>query len=317
MIAYALEAIYGRASAIIAFLQENYSPFRDTIEILIVAALIYALLILVRGTRATQVLIGVAALVAFRGLAAAAELQTLIWIFDNFFAYFPIILAILFADDIRRALARVGRGFVPRLTERQESELLEEIVRACQTLKQRQVGALIVIERESGLDDHVQGGAEIDAIPSKELLVSLFMTNSPLHDGAVLLQHGRLRRAGAILPLTLRTDLPEGVGTRHRAAVGISELTDAVVVVVSEETGSISAVMGGELARDLDAPELRVTLRDYLSRGPGEDEIEDDPEGDGDSDGESAEAESDATASDPNSDEFDSAAVASGRAARS
>ena len=285
MIAYALEAIYSRISAVIAFLQENYSPIRDTLEILEVAALIYAVLILVRGTRATQVLVGVAALVAFRGIADVFDFQTLIWIFDNFFAYFPVILAILFADDIRRALARLGRGFVPRLTERQESELLEEIVRGCQTLKQRQVGALIVIERESGLDDHVQGGAEIDAYPSKELLVSLFMPASPLHDGAVLLQHGRIARAGAILPLTLRTDLPEGVGTRHRAAVGVSELTDAVVVVVSEETGAISAVMGGEMARDLDAPQLRVTLRDYLSRGPGEDEIDEE-------EGEDADAES-------------------------
>lgn len=315
MIAYALEAIYGRASNMIAFLQENYSPFRDTVEILLVATLIYALLILVRGTRATQVLIGVSALVAFRGLADIFELQTLIWIFDNFFAYFPIILAILFADDIRRALARLGRGFVPRLTERQESELLEEIVRACQTLKQRQVGALIVIERESDLGDHVQGGSEIDAVPSQELLVSLFMTSSPLHDGAVLLQHGRLRRAGAILPLTLRTDLPQGVGTRHRAAVGISELTDAVVVVVSEETGSISAVMGGELARDLDAPELRVTLRDYLSRGPGEDEIED--IGDDADDAGGDEGETETQPADEAADFDPDDAVVSGRAARS
>ena len=274
MIQYVLEALHGHVTNVFAFLGDNYSPIRDTIEILVVATLIYAVLILVRGTRATQVLVGVSALVAFRGLADAFEFQTLIWIFDNFFAYFPIILAILFADDIRRALARLGRGFVPRLTDRQESELLEEIVRACQTLKQRRVGALIVIERESGLDDHVQGGAKIDALPNKELLIALFMPTSPLHDGAVLLQHGRLSRAGAILPLTLRTDLPDGLGTRHRAAVGVSELTDAVVVVVSEETGNISAVMGGEMAQDLDAPELRVTLRDYLSRGPGEDEVE-------------------------------------------
>lgn len=280
MIQYVIELADSQLQDILAFLAENYNPVRDTIEILVVATVIYALLILVRGTRATQVLVGVSALVALRGLAGAVEFQTLTWIFDNFFAYFPVILAILFADDIRRALARLGRGFVPRLTERQESELLEEVVRACQTLQQRRVGALIVIERESALDDHVQGGAEIDALPSKELLVALFMPASPLHDGAVLVQHGRLARAGAILPLTLRTDLPEGLGTRHRAAVGVSELTDAVVVVVSEETGAISAVMGGEMAQDLDAPELRVTLRDYLSRGPGEDDVEPEEEED-------------------------------------
>ncbi len=274
MIQYVIELAHSQFQDILGFLAENYSPVRDTIEILVVASVIYGVLIIVRGTRATQVLVGVSALVALRGIAGAVEFQTLTWIFDNFFAYFPVILAILFADDIRRALARLGRGFVPRLTERQESELLEEVVRACQTLQQRRVGALIVIERESTIDDHVQGGAVIDAMPSKELLISLFMPASPLHDGAVLLQDGRLSRAGAILPLTLRTDLPEGVGTRHRAAVGVSELTDAVVVVVSEETGAISAVMGGDMARDLDAPELRVTLRDYLSRGPGEEDVE-------------------------------------------
>ena len=289
MIEYARDMIFERYAAVAAFLGENYHWLRDTIEILIVTSLIYALIVLVRGTRATPVLVGIMALVAFRGFADLFELQTLIWMFDNFFAYFPIILAILFADDIRRALARLGRGFVPRLTKQQESELLEEIVRACQTLKQRTVGALIVIGRESGLDDHVQGGAELDAIPSKELLVSLFMPSSPLHDGAILIQHGRIQRAGAILPLTLRTDLPDGVGTRHRAAIGISELTDAVVVVVSEETGAISAVMGGEMARELDAPELRVTLRDYLSRGPAEEEIEHEvAEGEGEARGDAA-----------------------------
>jgi uncharacterized protein (TIGR00159 family) len=139
------------------------------------------------------------------------------------------------------------------------------VVRAAQTLAQRRIGALIVLERESALGDLVEVGRTVDASVSKELLISLFLPYSPLHDGAVVIQEGRIASAGCILPLTLRTDLPEGVGTRHRAAVGITEETDAVVIVVSEETASISVVMGGQMVSGLDAPRLRVALRDILT----------------------------------------------------
>jgi diadenylate cyclase len=140
------------------------------------------------------------------------------------------------------------------------------VVRAAQVLSARRTGALIVLERRTGLDDQVESGTPLDAAVSKELLTTIFQPTSPLHDGAVLIQQGRVSHAGAILPLTLRTDLPEGVGTRHRAAVGITEETDAAVIVVSEETGSISVVLGGEMIRGLDAPRLRVVLRDALAR---------------------------------------------------
>jgi uncharacterized protein (TIGR00159 family) len=135
-----------------------------------------------------------------------------------------------------------------------------------QALSARRSGALIVLERSIRLDDQIEAGTPLDASVTKELITSIFLPTSPLHDGAVLIQQGRLSYAGAILPLTLRTDLPEGVGTRHRAAVGITEETDAVVIVASEETGAISVVVGGEMVRGLDAPRLRVVLRDALSR---------------------------------------------------
>ena len=162
------------------------------------------------------------------------------WILDNFLASAVLIIIVLFQADIRRALARVGGGVFPRMAERQESQVLEEVVRAAQTLAQRRVGALVVFERETRLEDLIQIGTPLDAAVTKDLLVSIFLPYSPLHDGAVVIQSGRIAFAGCILPLTLRADLPEGLGTRHRAALGITEETDAVVIVVSEETASIS-----------------------------------------------------------------------------
>jgi uncharacterized protein (TIGR00159 family) len=143
--------------------------------------------------------------------------------------------------------------------------MLEEVVRAAQGLAQRRVGALIVLERETGLEDQIEAGTALDSNVSMELLISIFVPYSPLHDGAVVIQRGRISAAGCILPLTLSDDLPEGLGTRHRAAVGITEETDAVVIVVSEETATISVVMGGEMVSGLDAARLRVVLRDAMS----------------------------------------------------
>jgi len=249
------------------FLLTTYDPVRDTVDIALVFLGVYWLLLLIKGTRAIQILVGLMALIAARLISDLAGLMTLSWILDNFLASAVLIIIVLFQADIRRALARVGRGVFPRLSQRQESQILEEVVRACQTLAQKRVGALIVLERETGLEDLIEIGTNVDAAVSKELLASLFLPYSPLHDGAVVIQQGRVAHAGCILPLTLRTDLPEGVGTRHRAAVGITEESDAVVIVVSEETGTISVVRSGEMTRDLDAPRLRVVLTDLLARG--------------------------------------------------
>lgn len=154
--------------------------------------------------------------------------------------------------------------------------MVEEVVRAVQLLAQRSVGALMVLERETNLDDQIEAGTPVDAAVSKELLTALFNPNSPLHDGAVLIQRGRIAHAGCVLPLTARLNLPEGLGTRHRAGVGITEETDAVVVIVSEETSAISVMLGGEIMHGVDPPRLRVVLREILSGewrelpGPGE-----------------------------------------------
>jgi diadenylate cyclase len=247
------------------YIQENFNPISDTLDILVVAFAIYWMLLLIRGTRAVQILLGLLVLITVSFASETLQLDTLRLILDNFLPSAAVIIVVLFQQDIRRALARVGRGFFPQVSDQQESQILEEIVRAAQTLAQKRVGALIVMERETGLDDQIEAGHPVDAAISKELLTALFLPYSPLHDGAVVIQNGRLAVAGAILPLTLKADLPEGVGTRHRAAVGITEETDAVVIVVSEETTSISVVMSGEMLRDLDPPKLRVVLRDILA----------------------------------------------------
>jgi diadenylate cyclase len=266
MIEYVIDLIGAQLDELWNFLAANFDPVRDTLDVLLVAVGIYWLLLLIKGTRAIQILVGLGALIGLRVAADFLELLTLAWLLDNFLGPAVLIVVILFQADIRRGLGRLGRGFFPRLSERQESQIVEEVVRAAQALSARRIGALVVLERRTGLDDQVESGTPLDAAVSKELLTSLFQPTSPLHDGAVLIQQGRVSHAGAILPLTLRTDLPEGVGTRHRAAVGITEETDAAVIVVSEETGSISVVMGGEMIRGLDAPRLRVVLRDALAR---------------------------------------------------
>lgn len=267
MIPFLWERLVGIAQELWAFLATNYDPVRDTLDIAVVGFVLYWLLLLIKGTRAVQVLVGLGALIGMRLIADLLGLATLSWILDNFLASAVLIIIVLFQADIRRALARVGRGVFPRIAERQESQILEEIVRAAGTLAQRRVGALVVLERETGLEDLIQVGTALDATVTKDLLVSIFLPYSPLHDGAVVIQSGRIAFAGCILPLTLRTDIAEGLGTRHRAALGITEETDAVVIVVSEETASISLAVGGEMIRDLDGPRLRGALRDALARG--------------------------------------------------
>ena len=246
------------------FFNSRFYPFRDTVDILLVMAGIYWLLLLIRGTRAIQILVGLIVLIALSLASELFQLAALGIILERFLGSAVLIIVILFQNDIRRALARVGRGFFPSFSAEQELQVVEEIVRSAGALSQRRHGALIVLERESNLGDLIEAGVAVDAQISKDLLTSIFQPSSPMHDGAVVIQEGRISSAGCILPLTLRTDLPEGLGTRHRAAIGITEETDALVVVVSEETANISVVLSGEMLRGLDAPGLRVILRDIL-----------------------------------------------------
>jgi diadenylate cyclase len=266
MIRAVWELIAGQLAELRSFVETTYEPTRDTVDIALVALAIYWVLLLLRGTRAVQVLVGLGLLMGVRVLADYFELMTITWVLDNFLGPAVLIVVILFQNDIRRALARVGRLFSPRFSEREESRVVEEVVRACGELARRRIGGLIVFERETRLDDLIEAGTALDSAVSKDLLVSLFLPTAPLHDGAVIIAHGRLAHASCILPLTLRSDLPEGVGTRHRAAVGITEESDAIAVVVSEETSSIALAQGGELAMQLDPARLRVALWDSFSR---------------------------------------------------
>ena len=259
-----IEVLWNFGGDLAEFFNSRFDPYRDTADILIVTAGIYWLLLLIRGTRAIQILVGLIVLIALSLVSELFELAALGMILERFLGSAVLIIVILFQNDIRRALARVGRGFFPSFSQEQELQVVEEIVRAAGSLSQRRHGALSVLERESNLGDLIEAGVPVDAKISKELLLSIFQPSSPMHDGAVLIQDGRVSSAGCILPLTLRMDLPEGLGTRHRAAVGITEETDALVVVVSEETARISVVLGGEMLRGLDAPRLRVVLREVL-----------------------------------------------------
>lgn len=262
-----IERIWALLGEFWRYLETSFDPIRDTIDILIVTFAIYWLLLLIRGTRAVQMLVGLLLLMAARLLADWLELATVDWILDEFLVSAVLIFVIIFQHDIRRALARMGRPLFTLGPQSQQAEILEEVVRASQRLSQNAVGALMVLERENRVDDVVESGVGVDAIVTREILASIFQPSSPLHDGAALIQAGRLAQARCVLPLTQRSGLPEGVGTRHRAAVGLTEETDAVVVVVSEETAAISVVMGGEMTRDLDAPTLRGVLRDLLAGG--------------------------------------------------
>jgi uncharacterized protein (TIGR00159 family) len=253
------EWIFTWLVAIWTTLSENYHWFWDTLDIALVACGIYWMLILIRGTRAAQMSLGLLALVLVWILSEQLQLATLGFLLDNFLSWGVLIVIVIFQADIRRALTRVGRGIF-RTPTRQETQATEEVVRACQSLAQRRVGALIVLERESSLEDHLELGTRLDAELSRELLVSIFLPYSPLHDGSVVVRENRVAAAGCILPLALRPNLANTLGTRHRAALGIAEETDAIAVVVSEETGKISLVAGGEVLEDLDGPRLRQAL---------------------------------------------------------
>jgi diadenylate cyclase len=260
-----IERLWELLKELWVYVGANFDPIRDTVDVLIVTFGIYWVLLLIRGTRAVQILVGLVVLVAASLASQVFQLITLGWILENFLASAVLIFIVIFQNDIRRALAQMGRGFFRSGSAFEESQIVEDVVRGIQGLAEKRIGSLVVMERETVLDDQIEAGTKIDAEVTKELLVSIFQNYSPLHDGAVLIQQGRVASAGCILPLTLRDDLPEGVGTRHRAAVGITEETDALVIVVSEETGAISVVLGGEMRSDLTVSQLRSVLRTILS----------------------------------------------------
>jgi diadenylate cyclase len=239
--------------------------FRDAIDIGIIAFFIYRIIDLIRGTRAVQMLFGL--LVVFIAFLSSKyfDLYALNWVLDNFLGSILLVIVVIFQDDIRRALTQVGtRPFFGS-----ESGLggqdLEEIIRAAVSLASKRIGALIVLQRDVGLNDYVEVGTRLDARVSKELITSIFLPLSPIHDGALIIHKGRIIAAGCFLPLTTNPHVSKTLGTRHRAAIGLTEETDAVVIVISEEEGAISMVREGRITRDVDAATLRSTLLRLLS----------------------------------------------------
>ena len=238
----------------------NIVRWQDILDILVVAFVFYQLISVIRGTRSVQMVIGLGVLVAVYFMARILDLATLLWILQTFLSSLFLIIIIVFQDDIRRALTQVGKSPFQKSVDMVEKDL-EEIIRTAFYLSKRRIGALIVIEREMGLRDYVESGFLIDARLTKELLISVFMPVSPLHDGGVIIRKGRIHTAGSILPLTQNPYIDKQYGTRHRAAIGLSEETDAVILVVSEETQGISLVQHGAMTAVNDEISLTNSLR--------------------------------------------------------
>jgi len=242
---------------------EPLPPLRwqDALDILIMSVVFYNLILLLRGTRAIQMLAGLGLLLAVSFAAGRIGLHAVTWVLQNFLGAVVLVIIILFQPELRRVLANVGQAPLLRFLDPiKEERILQECVRGTQSLAARRIGALIALERETDLKTYVDGGVGFDARVSRELLFSIFLPASPVHDGAVLIQGNRISQAGCFLPLSQNPTLPKELGTRHRAAIGLSEETDAAVIVVSEETGAISLAIGGELRRGLDPQRLQGEL---------------------------------------------------------
>lgn len=239
----------------------------SVIDILFVTVLIYEFLVLIRGTRAAPMLIGVGVLVLAFYLARVWELTTVNWLVNTLLPYAIFALIVVFAAEIRHALARLGRKITfSRLASGPTSESYDDIVLAANLFAQNQTGALIVIEREIGLRTYIESGVPVDARLSYDLLATIFRPSAPLHDGAVIIQKDRIAAAACFLPLSMNSLLSTQLGTRHRAGIGITEETDAIAVIISEETGAISLAIGGNIERDLTVEYLRERLGELLRR---------------------------------------------------
>ena len=252
-------------------MRDVFAAFRwpDALDILLVSLIVYRLLVAFRGTRAAQMLVGVGILLAAWLAARRLELHTLGWLLDSFWAFWAIALVVLFQPELRRVLARLGQGqFLQAIvgsSRAARSELVDEIGRAVVALAARRIGALIVVERTGGLRQYAELGVPLDAVASSDLLESLFLPNSPLHDGAVLVEGTRIAAAGCFLPLSRTADIARALGSRHRAALGISEETDAVAIVASEETGRIALAVDGRIESPIDESALRRRLFELIA----------------------------------------------------
>ena len=243
--------------------------WKDLVDIALVAIVAYNLLLLIRGTRAVQALVGILLIGGVYYIASQAGLVTLQSMIEKIFIALPVVIVVLFQQEIRRALSAFGRNPLLGLGAHEEAATaINDIVLAASGLSSDRIGALIVVQRLQGLRNYVESGIVLDAKVSYDLLINIFNPETPLHDGAVIIQGDRVAAAACFLPLTQKANLSKEFGTRHRAALGISEETDSLAVVVSEETGKVSIAIDGTFIRDLDAKNLRNTLYQYVIAEP-------------------------------------------------
>jgi diadenylate cyclase len=243
-----------------------WSTISVALDILLVAVVFYQVLVMIRGTRAAPMLAGVALVAIIFYLARVGELTTLNWLISRLAPYVLFALIVVFQSEIRHLLANVGRRLRFGRGSTSESDTYDDIVLAANLFSQHQTGALIVIEREIGLRTYIESGVPLDARLSYDLLATIFRPSAPLHDGAVIVQKERVAAAACFLPLSMNPVLSTQLGTRHRAGMGITEETDAIAVIVSEETGAISIAVGGKIERDLSVDQLRERLSSELRR---------------------------------------------------
>ena len=237
-------------------------------DVLLVSVVVYYFLKLIKDSRALPMLLAVLVLLGLTYGSGWARLETLRWVLTNLLPYFIFALLVIYQGEIRRVLARAGRvPLVARLTQADRTDPYDDIVLASSYFSQQRIGALIVLEREISLRTYIESGIALNAMLSYDLLVSIFLPGSPLHDGAVILQKNRVAAASCFLPLSLNPLLSTQLGTRHRAAIGVTEESDAVAVVVSEQTGSIAAMSGGTVELNLTPEQLRGRLRILLRKG--------------------------------------------------
>ncbi len=240
----------------------NLIRWQDVLDILIVTIIIYKGLLIIKGTRAARMLIGLGVLFLALIFSKHLGFYTIDWIVQSLWAQIVLSLIILFQPEIRKTLAQMGEArFLPSFASAEELRSLEEIVKASIALANRKIGALIVIEKETNLKDFIEMGTQLDARVTRELLLSIFHPTSPIHDGAIIIRGNRVIAAGCFLPLTLSAGISKAFGTRHRAGIGLTEETDAVVIIVSEETGSISTATGNKIEKNVDMG----SLRDFLT----------------------------------------------------
>ncbi len=258
-------------SPLSALLARTQASWWDVFDILIVSLLIYEALKLIRGTRAMQMVIGSVLVILLLYISQAFPLRTVGWLIRNVLAYVVIAAIVLFQSDIRRALSHLGRAPFFRYLGRTEraADTIEEVVTAAGMLAKGRVGAIIAFEREIGLRSYVESGIPIDAAVSYDLLTTIFQPQTPLHDGAVIISEERIAAAACFLPLTVNPKLDRDLGTRHRAAIGLTEESDAIAVIVSEERGEISLSRHGRITRGLSIEDLRIRLQaEILQKRP-------------------------------------------------